>query len=107
VEAFINLVGVEASISPTGSSNRGSMLVQGFPKGVTLHFVAGNNRGKSFAETLAQALCEQGVTASAIDDASSDALVDHQIKGAPPQGVHLTRDSKEFKPVVRVVGDKL
>src|SRR5271170_7545321 len=44
VDAFINLPGVEASVSPTGASNRGQMLTEGFPGGVSIFFVTGNER---------------------------------------------------------------
>lgn len=106
VDAFINLQGVEASISPTGASNRGTMPLHGFPSGITLHYVAGNSRGKGFSETLAQALNEQRLEAFAIADGRDNSWVEHQIKQAAASGVTLTRESREFEPVVVVVGDK-
>jgi hypothetical protein len=106
VDAFINLVGVEASINPTGASNRGTMPQHGFPNGVTLHYVAGNSRGKAFCETLARAFNDQRFEASAIPDGRDDAWVENQIKQAAASGVTLTRESREFEPVVVVVGDK-
>jgi hypothetical protein len=106
VDAFINLQGVEASISPTGSSNRGRLLRHGFPSGVTLHYVAGNSRAKTFSETLAQALNDLRITADAVPDGRDDEWVERQIATAAASGVTLTRDSREFEPVVVVVGDK-
>jgi hypothetical protein len=82
------------------------MPTRGFYNGVTLRFVPGNKRGTAFAETLAQALNEQRIAASAIGDAKSDAAVDHRIAQAATQDATLTRDSKEFEPVTVVVGDK-
>src|SRR5882672_7707423 len=64
VDAFVNLQGVEASISPIGASNRGTMPRYGFPSGITLHYVAGNSRAKAFSEALAQALNDQRLEAS-------------------------------------------
>jgi hypothetical protein len=65
VDAFINLNGVEASVSPTGASNRGRMLTEGFPSGVVIYYVTGNKRGEAFSKTLAQALNDADITALA------------------------------------------
>jgi hypothetical protein len=100
VDAFINLSGVEASVSPTGASNRGQMLTEGFPSGVSIFFVTGNERGEAFSRTFAQALNDAGVAASANggrDEPTMESRLNQSGK---------TRNDREFEPVIVAVGDK-
>jgi hypothetical protein len=103
VDAFINLNGVEASVSPTGQSNRGTMLTEGFPSGVTMLFVTGNDRGEAFAKTLAKALNDEHVTASAVGG-RDERTMEWRLKQGGANG--LTRNDNQFEVVVVVVGDK-
>lgn len=103
VDAFINLAGVEASVSPTGQSNRGTMLTEGFPSGVTMQFVTGNERGEAFAKALAKALNDEHLTASAVGGRDESRMEWRLMQGAADG---LTRNDKQFEPVVVVVGDK-
>jgi hypothetical protein len=96
VDAFINQRGVDTSINPDS----------GLPSGVHTHFVAGNSRGKAFAETLAAVLTAEGVVASSFADNMSDGRVEHWVKSAAREGVTLTRESPEFEHVTLVVADK-
>jgi hypothetical protein len=100
VDAFINLPGVEASVSPTGFSNRGRLLTEGFPSGVTMYYVTGNDRGRTFSETLARALNGAGIAASA-KGGRDEATMESRLKESG-----RTRNDKEFEPVVVAVGDK-
>ncbi|HLW92606.1 MAG TPA: hypothetical protein VKS78_15080 [Roseiarcus sp.] len=103
VDAFINLTGVEASVSPTGASNRGQMLSDGFPNGVNMIFVTGNEKGEAFAKTLAGALNDVNITASAVGGRDENRMAG-RLKEGTEQG--LTRNDKQFEPVTVVVGDK-
>jgi hypothetical protein len=103
VDAFINLTGVEASVSPTGQSNRGTMLTEGFPNGVTMQFVTGNDRGEAFSKALAKALNGEHVTASAVGG-RDEMTMEWRLKQGGANG--LTRNDKQFEVVVVVVGDK-
>lgn len=103
VDAFINLSGVEASVSPTGQSNRGTMLTEGFPNGVTMQYVTGNDRGEAFAKALARALNDEHMTASAVGD-RDEMRMEGRLKQGAADG--LTRNDKQFEPVLVVVGDK-
>jgi hypothetical protein len=96
VDAFINLRGVDMSVNPDS----------GLPSGVHTHFVAGNSRGKAFAETLAAALTSEGVVATSLADNMSDGRVEHWVKSAAREGLTLTRESPEFEHVTLVVADK-
>jgi len=100
VDAFINLNGVEASVSPTGASNRGQMLTEGFPNGVSIFFVTGNDRGKVFALALAEALNDADVVATATGDWRESWVVFRMKEDG------TNRNSKDFEPVTIVVGDK-
>ena len=102
VDAFINLTGVEASISPTGQSNRGVMLTEGFPAGVTAFFVTGNERGEAFARALVKVLNDEHIAASAVGGRDERAM-EFRLKQGAAEG--LTRNDKQFEPVVVVVGD--
>ena len=100
VDAFINLQGVEASVSPTGAGNRGQLLTHGFPNGVSIFFVTGNEKGERFSRTLTEALNDAGVVTTATGD-WRDPWVISQMKGSGK-----TRNDKDFEPVFVVVGDK-
>jgi hypothetical protein len=103
VDAFINLSGVEASVSPTGRSNRGTMLTEGFPTGINMLFVSGNERGEAFANALAKALNDENLTASAVGD-RDERTMEWRLQQGAANG--LTRNDKQFEPVMVVVGDK-
>jgi uncharacterized membrane protein len=103
VDAFINLSGVEASVSPTGKSNIGIMLTKGFPDGVTMHYVTGNERGEAFAKALARALNDENIIAAAVGD-RDESRMNWRLSQGAENG--LTRNDKQFEPVIVVVGDK-
>lgn len=100
VDAFINLTGVEAEVSPTGASHRGQMLTTGVPLGISVFFHTGNERGQAFAGKLAQALNDQGIIATAVGD-WREGWVIWQM-----QQHGIDRNDKTFEPVTIAVGDK-
>jgi hypothetical protein len=106
VDAFINLRGVDAAMNPAHGSHYDAASDSRLPSGVHIHFVAGNSRGKAFAETLAAALTAEGVVASSFPDNISDGRVEHWVKNAAREGEILTRESPEFEHVTVVVADK-
>lgn len=76
------------------------MLTAGFPTGVSIFFVTGNERGEAFARTLAQTLNDADVAASA--NGGRDELT----MESPLKQSGKTRNDKEFEPVTVAVGDK-
>jgi hypothetical protein len=95
VDAFINLAGVEASVSPTGQSNRGTMLTEGFPNGVTMQFVTGNERGEAFAKALAKALNDEHLTASAVGGRDESRMEGRLKQGASEGSAEMTSNSSQ------------
>jgi hypothetical protein len=103
VDAFINLNGVEASVSPTGASNRGTMLTKGFPNGIAMIFTTGNERAEAFSTALANALIDEKLAATVVGGRDEERMAWRLREGA---AAGLTRNDKQFEPVIVVVGDK-
>lgn len=76
------------------------MLTEGFPSGVSIFFVTGNERGEAFAKTLAKALNEEDIAASAIGG-RDERTMESRLKQTSG-----TRNDQQFEPVTVVVGDK-
>ena len=65
----------------------------GFPSGVTMQFVTGNDRGEAFSEALAKALNDESVAALAVGGRDESTMEWRLKQGA-------TRNDKQFEPVV-------
>jgi len=76
------------------------MLTEGFPSGVSIFFVTGNDRGEAFSRTLAQSLNDADVAASA-NGGRHEQTMESRLKQSGK-----TRNDREFEPVTVVVGDK-